>query len=745
MPGSDSGEEQVETGEELFAVVVVAQVCCGGVEEWVGVGVETGPSCRLLGQPFVAGVGTGGGLCVAGHLGSDAENVGEDRGGVGELTLRGDAVGVQEAADAVEQPQGAGQARAAGQVFPDPRVPVEGVEQGERKRADGVELIAVCGRFGRFGFGEHRIAGPVQEFAAVRDVPVDRPGTTLQTRREHTEGESRLSGFIEDADRRLDHGLSGQGGLLGPTTCGARYSHDLILTQSGTSIHYVLMKEMERPSIIDGDARHSRATRPQTLLAVWPALAGLAAVFLIEMLDTSVLNVTLPTITRDLSATATQLQWVSGSYTLVFGGLMLAFGSIADRFGRRRVMLVGLALFGLASLSILLVSSPTGLIAVRVLIGVAAAMTAPGSMALSFRLFEDDALRVRATALISTIGLVGLAIGPTIGGLILAVAPWKVLLLVNVPIALLAFLGIHFGIRADRPEELHRVPVDLAGALLGAATIVLALLAPTLFVDLGPRDPWPWNTTAAAIAGLAGFVLRQRLAAHPLLDLALFRRPSVTTGLSYQAALGLATAGLGYTVTLQLQLVWGWPPALAALGVLPQVLTMILIGPLVERIMKKTGLDRAGLIGSVAVVAGLLLYALCGRSGYGFIAAALVLIAAGMRITMITATINVMRGLPSERTSIGAALNDTAQEVASGIGIAVVGIIIAASITGSLTDTGWTPTRSTAFENAVTLGILLLTAAAVALLTAALIRTARHRTPAPEPGQPPATAHAQDA
>ncbi len=488
---------------------------------------------------------------------------------------------------------------------------------------------------------------------------------------------------------------------------------------------------MERRSITR-EAGPDIPGRPQSLRAVWPALAGLAAVFLTEMLDTSVLNVALPTIARDLSASASELQWASGSYALVFGGLMLAFGTMADRFGRRRMMLIGLTLFGLASLSILLVTSPLGLIAVRVAIGVAAAMTAPGSMALSFRLFDDDALRVRATALISTVGLVGLAIGPAIGGVILAVAPWQVLLLVNVPIAIVAFLGIRLGIRADRQDELHRVPVDLSGALLGTAAIVLALLAPTLFIDLGRLSAWPWVVTGVAVAALVGFVLRQRLAAHPLIDLAVFRRPSVATGLTYQAALGIATAGLGYTVTLQLQLAWGWPPALAALGTLPQVLTMIAVAPLVERVVKKVGMDKAGLIGSSVVVAGLLVYALLGRYHYAFIAAALVFVAAGMRVTMITATINVMRGLPSDRTSIGAALNDTAQEVAAGIGIAVVGLVIAASIAGTLAGAAWTPAETTVFENSVTLGVLVLTAVAVALLATASIRTARTPSTAPQ-------------
>lgn len=469
----------------------------------------------------------------------------------------------------------------------------------------------------------------------------------------------------------------------------------------------------------------AKALRPKSLYEAWPALLGLALVFLIEMLDTSVLNVALPTIAKDLSATASELQWASGSYALVFGGLMLVFGAIADRFGRRRLMLIGLTLFALASLSVLFVSSAIGLIIVRVLIGVAAAMTAPGTMALSFRLFDDDALRVRATALVSTVGLVGLAIGPTVGGLMLGFTSWQALLLINVPIALLAIIGIRFGIPKDTSADLHQAPIDFIGALLGTMTIALTLLSPTLFVDFGWQAPWPWLSLAGAIICFILFIARQRFAKHPLLDLSLFKRPSVATGLSYQAALGLATAGLGYTVALQLQLAWGWPPVLAALGALPQVITMIAIGPLVERIVRKVGMNRAGLIGSIVVVTGLLTYALLGRFDYVWIALSLVLVAAGMRVVMITATINVMRGLPPERTSIGAALNDTSQEVAASIGIAVTGTVIAATISGSLAGTGWTAATVDAFENSVTLGILLLTGIAVMFLATSLWRTAR--------------------
>src|SRR4051794_28645274 len=209
---------------------------------------------------------------------------------------------------------------------------------------------------------------------------------------------------------------------------------------------------------------------PSSLREAWVALAGLAAVFLFEMLDNSILNVAPPTIGRELHASTVTLQWATGAYAVVFGGLMLGFGAIADRFGRRRIMLLGLALLGVASLATAFVTTAEQLIAVRAAMGVAAAMTTPGSMALAFRMFDDDALRVRATTLISTVGLVGLAVGPTAGGFILSIAPWQALLLVNAPVAVLAIIGLRTGIAPDAPADLHRDPADIPGAALGTAT-----------------------------------------------------------------------------------------------------------------------------------------------------------------------------------------------------------------------------------------------------------------------------------
>ncbi|MFB9446798.1 MFS transporter [Dactylosporangium vinaceum] len=467
---------------------------------------------------------------------------------------------------------------------------------------------------------------------------------------------------------------------------------------------------------------NSEVLAARSLRQVWPAIAGLAAVFLFEMLDNSILSVALPTIGADLHASTTALQWVTGSYAVVFGGFMLVFGAVADRYGRRRIMLAGLVLLGVASAATAAVTTAEQLIAVRVVMGVAAAMTTPGAMSLAFRLFDDDGLRVRALNIITTVGVVGLAAGPTAGGLVLRVAPWPVLLLINVPIAALAFAGIKRGIAADAPQELHRDPIDVSGAVLGTAAVLLLLTAPTRFVEDGARSAAGWVAAVAGVIAVALFVVRQRRAAHPLLDPGLIARPLVAGGLAYKAAQGLGTASLTYLVSLQLQLDWGWSPARAAIGMLPQVVVLLAGGAVVSPFVKRAGLGAAAWISSASVVTGLAVYAALGTYGYLWVAVALVLVAFGTRMVGVVAVTNVMRGLPAERTTVGAALIDTASQITTGIGIAGVGTVLAARFTGSIAAGHWSAAQTEQFENAVRIGGFGVTALAAALSLWAFLR-----------------------
>lgn len=488
----------------------------------------------------------------------------------------------------------------------------------------------------------------------------------------------------------------------------------------------------------------TRPGSPQRLRDAWIALAGLSAVFLFEMLDNSVLTVALPTIGRDLDASTPALQWVSGAYSLAFGGLMLLFGAVADRFGRRRVMLVGLVLLAGVSVATLTVTSVEGLIAVRALTGVAAAMTAPGAMALAFRLFDAEDLRVRALTVISTAGLVGLAVGPTIGGLVLAVAPWQVLLVANAPVALVAFVGIRAGIAADRPSDLRRDPVDVLGAVVGTAAVAGVLVTPTIAVAVGRAaagSPLLWWAVAATLAAATAFVARQRTAAAPLLDLRLVARPLVASGLLYKAAAGLATAGLSWTVTLQLQVVWGWPPALAAVGTLPQVVVLLVSGRFVGPFVRRVGLRTAAWTSSVAVVLGLAVSVVATPLGYPVVVVALVLVAAGMRVVGAVAGAEVLAGLPADRTSVGAALVDTASEVATAAGVAVAGTVLAALVPGTVAAAHLDAAHRAAVGGAVSVAGVALTVVAAALVVAGMLRARHH---APDRHQPVTPSHHTD-
>lgn len=483
------------------------------------------------------------------------------------------------------------------------------------------------------------------------------------------------------------------------------------------------------PATTGGIRTSAGRHHPQRLRAATVALMGLSAVFLFEMLDNSLLNVALPTIGRDLAASTTELQWVTNSYVVVFGGLMIAFSAVADRFGRRKIMTIGLAVLALAGFSTLFVSTVEQLIAVRVVMGFAAAMTTPGSLSLAFRLFDSEGLRVRALTLISTVGLVGLAFGPTVGGLVLGFAPWQSLLVVNAPIAILALVCIRIGVPADSPEDLHPNPVDVLGAISGTLTIVFALVSPTLFVEEGAGSWMPWAALVATVAFATLFTLRQRSATYPLLDFALLARPLVSSGLAFKGASGLAVAGLSYLVTLQLQLNWGWTPTEAAIGMLPQVIVLIAGGAIITPLIKRIGIANAAWLSAVVVVVGLGIYAAFGQLGYGWVAAALVLVAAGMRIVGVVAGTNVMTGLPADRTTIGAALIDTSSQLTTGIGIAVAGTIIAAIFTGSITDTNWTTAQHNQFSQATTLGAAALTIIAALLVGAGMLWARRGQVP----------------
>ncbi|WGL51359.1 MFS transporter [Nocardioides sp. BP30] len=426
-----------------------------------------------------------------------------------------------------------------------------------------------------------------------------------------------------------------------------------------------------------------------SLRAAWIPLAALCLAFFVEMVDNTLLSIALPTIGRDLGSGTTALQWVTGAYSLTFGGLLLTAGSVADRFGRRRVLLVGLALFGLISLLVVAVDTSGELIALRAALGIAAAAMAPITNSLVFRLFDDKALRMRAMTVMIIVGMSGFILGPVLGGTALAHIRWEWLLVVNAPIALIACIGVWRGVAPDDRDGLTDDALDLPGAALSVLTIGLACYAATSGVDHG----WSSAATLASIAGavLAGlaFVWHERRTASPMLDLTLFANGTVRGATIAQAGTSIAMASVMFGLILHFQYAYGWSPVRAGLANLPMIATMLVATPFSEGLIKRFGHRIACVVGGVLLAGALAGMAWGVEHGYLAIAISMVVMTAGLRTVMTICAVALVDAMPSNRTSIGAALNDTAQEVGTSVGTALVGTLIAALVTTSLPTGTW--------------------------------------------------------
>jgi EmrB/QacA subfamily drug resistance transporter len=453
-----------------------------------------------------------------------------------------------------------------------------------------------------------------------------------------------------------------------------------------------------------------------SLRAAWIPLAALCLAFFVEMVDNTLLSIALPTIGRDLGSGTTALQWVTGAYSLTFGGLLLTAGSLADRLGRRRVLLGGLGAFGVLSLCVVFVTTTGELIALRAALGIAAAAMAPITNSLVFRLFDDKALRMRAITVMIVVGMSGFILGPVLGGTALAHVRWEWLLLVNAPIALVACVGVRLGVAADRPEDLTTDRLDLPGAVLCVAAIGLACFSLTSGVQHGWLSPVTLAAMLGAVAAAVAFVRHERRASSPMLDLGVFASGTVRGAAIAQAGTAIAMASVMFGLILHFQYAYGWTPVRAGLANLPIIVTMLVATPVSEALAKRYGHRVACLIGAV-----LLAGALAGLSwgvdhGYLAIAISMVLMTVGLRTVMTICAVALVDAMPSNRTSVGAALNDTAQEVGTSVGTAVVGTLIAALVTTRLPAGAWSPDLVASFFHGerITYGVLAVIVGLVA-------------------------------
>ncbi|MCG5465360.1 MFS transporter [Micromonospora sp. MED01] len=407
----------------------------------------------------------------------------------------------------------------------------------------------------------------------------------------------------------------------------------------------------------------------------WLILAVLCVAQLVVVLDNTVLTVAVPVLTTELGASTAEVQWMINAYALVLSGLLLTAGSAADRYGRRRMLLAGLALFGVGSLAAGLASTSGQLIAARAGMGVGGALLVTATLAVAMQVF-DAAERSRAIGIWAATSALGFAIGPPIGGTILAHLPWGAIFLMNVPIVLVCLLVGRALVPESRGTAGGRL--DVLGAVLstaGLAAVVWAIIA-------GPERGWAsTEVTGAGAVGvllLGIFVRWERRIAHPMLDMRFFRDRRFVGAISGVVLITFGATGALFLLTQHLQFVRGYPAWEAGLRMAPFALSIVLlnVSGVVASVIRRLGLAVAIAVGMTLLAAGLALVTLVPSDGYGVLLVGLLVMGVGCALANPAIVEAVMSAIPAAKAGAGAGVDGTMTEVGSSLGIAVLGAVL---------------------------------------------------------------------
>jgi EmrB/QacA subfamily drug resistance transporter len=410
-------------------------------------------------------------------------------------------------------------------------------------------------------------------------------------------------------------------------------------------------------------------------------VALLLAAFLVN-LDTTLVNVALPAMTRQLHATTTQLQWVVDAYNLVFAALLLTFGSLSDRLGRKGMLLAGLGVVGAASLAGGFTSTAAELIAARAVMGVGAAMTFPSTLSLLTTVFTERKERARAIGLWGAVAGVAIALGPIVGGWLLAHFSWGSIFVAMAPVAAVAVLVAAVAVPASREPVAARI--DIGGLVLSATT--MALLVFTIIE--APAYGWTAPRSLAGFAGsaalLAAFVAVERHAAHPMLDVRIFRDPRFSAASAAVTISFFTLLGFIFLITQYFQFVRGYSALSAGVRLLPVALSVAAGSVAGTQLAVRVGTKLVVTSGLVAMAAFYVWAAVTASAtlNYDLIALQMVVFGLGMGLTSAPATESVMSAVSRATAGVGSALNDATRLVGGTLGVAVIGSVYA-SVYGS--------------------------------------------------------------
>ncbi len=409
----------------------------------------------------------------------------------------------------------------------------------------------------------------------------------------------------------------------------------------------------------------------------WTVLAVICAAISVVVIDVTVLHVAAPAMTEELKPSSIELLWIIDVYPLVVAPLLVASGALGDRFGRKRMLLAGLVIFGLASVLATIAWNPLVLIAARAVMGVGGALILPASMAIVRDAFEDRNERRTAVGIWSATMAGGAAVGPLVGGFLVEHWWWGAVFLINVPVVLVVLpLGLKL-----LPESRAQVPPPwdtLAVVLAGVGILGLAW-----GLKEGARhgfaEPLVLVVLIAALTALTVFARRQLARSEPLLDVRLFadRTFTVATGVVLLSMFGLV--GLELFFAQYLQLVLGLEPLAASVRLLPLMLSSLVGGLTAARLLGRFG-TRATIAGGLLLttIALVPLLALGLDDQYLLLALPFLALGFGLEIALVAANDVIISAVPAERAGNAAAIEETAYELGGGLGVAVLGSILAA-------------------------------------------------------------------
>jgi len=408
----------------------------------------------------------------------------------------------------------------------------------------------------------------------------------------------------------------------------------------------------------------------------WLALGALAIAMLTIGLDVTVLTVALPTLAHDLGASSSQLQWFTTAYTLVLAGAMLPAGALGDRYGRRKLLLGALVLFGAASLACSYASTSGQLVAGRAVLGLAAATMMPLSMAVLPVLFPDSGERAKALTIWVTATAIGLPLGPILGGWLLDNFWWGSIFLINVPLVIVGAIAVAVLVPESRASDLHRP--DYLGGLLAS----IGLLGLTYgFIEAGESGwdaPTVWPAIATCVAAFLGCAWWERRAPHPMIDLSLLGNPGFRWGTVFTTLVNFAMFGLFFTVPQYFQAVLGVDALGSGLRLLPMIGGLLVGTRIADPLLRRAGTRPVVVIGFVLLAGGLGLGASTSvDSAYWFVALWIALVGAGMGFVLPAAMGMALDALSAERSGAGSALIQALRQAGGTIGVAVLGTVLA--------------------------------------------------------------------